>query len=42
MKFKLVEEFQGKRRGGMIKYRFVTHYLQTLIDEQSKIVSFSG
>ena len=25
-KFKLVEEFQGKRRGGTIKYRFVTHY----------------
>ena len=25
MKYKLVEEFQGKRRGGTIKYRFVTH-----------------
>ena len=26
MKFKLVEELQGKRRGGTITYRFVTHY----------------
>ena len=26
MKFKLVEEVQGKRRGGTIKYRFVTRY----------------